>query len=414
MNLLGYIYIGTLIYMIIYCSKMKTLTLFSPLAYFVSFLFSDLFPLYLPQDKQIPQVMYFNTNVAMVINMCFLFGYRKLYKIKPVLHISNFEYEYYVSTWKKLICCFVALYILSGIITGTLQGFLSGANMEDMRRTSEVGIGFLRDIPLIGSMALILIILIYKGWDYKKYALTYCVLSGLTFMASTGGNRGVLLLWMSVFVTYMAFTYRGLKWYEYVLWTACINIGGAIMGAIRRGEYFLLYLSNMTVADIFCGYQNIVFNNSISLIYVAEHNGFFHGQEMLSNAAYFIPRFLWKDKPVSFGYTMKDLAGYKFDGGGIMPTGMEYSYVNWGDLWFIDYIIFLLILHIAYKKILISKSYLFQVLSILLVFNINYLAHVVKYVELLVLFYLFIHFVYSFKKQKILNEKNKNCLADRS
>lgn len=392
--------------MIFYCSKMKTITLFCPLAYFVTFIFSDLLPLYLPQEKDIPSVMYTNTNIAIIINLFFLFHYKHLYAIRPTQELNKYEYDYRSPLWIKIVFIFASLYVFSGIMTGTLQGFLSGADMEDERRTAEIGVGFLRDIPLIGSQIILLIIFVYKGWEIKIQVFFICLFFGIVCVATTGGNRAPLLSWMSVFVTYMAFTYRGFKWYEYILWNALFNIGGTFLGAIRRGEEVILYLSQMTWADVFCGYQNIIFNNSISLINVVHKSGFFYGEEMVSNAVYFIPRFLWAEKPVSFGYKMKDLAGYKFDGGGIMPTGMEYCYVNWGDFWIIDYVLYLIILHYLFKKILFAKSYFYQMCYVIFIFNINYMAHIVKQLELFILFFVLIKIIYSIYSIPIKSGRN--------
>ena len=394
MSILGYLYICIIsVYVIKYAHK-GTLFIFSPLLVYADLIFSDLLPLYLPQEKTIPPIMYVNTHIAMIVNLIFLFYYRKLYLKKINVSISYFQYYKREKIRYILLVLFILIYIISGIVSGTLTGLLRGEDMEDMRRTGEIGVGFLRDIPAVGCEFLLLLIFIKYKW--KKFILAGVVLLsvGLTFLVCSGGNRGILLSFATIFLCYMAICYRGLKFYEYLAWKLGFNIIGAILNAIRQAETFTYYLLNFTWADAVCGYQNIVFNNSITLINVTKKYGFFYGQETLTNFTYFIPRFIWPEKPVSFGYKMKELAGYSFPGGGIMPSTIEYSYINWGNLWVVDYILWLIFLNYLYAKLIKIKDYKIKLFIILLLISVSYWAHVAKELEVLLLLWIFLKFIY--------------------
>lgn len=406
MSILGYCYILIIVVCFVKYAHRGTLFIFSPLMVYASLIFSDLLPLYLPQDKTIPQIMYVNTHIAMVINLFFLFYYRRHYVKKISIRITNYQYYSRENIRYVLIFLFIILYIISGVISGTLTGFLRGEDMEDMRRTGEIGVGFLRDIPAVGCEYLLLLIFIKYGW--RKSILAGCVLFliGMTFLISSGGNRGILLTFATIFLCFMAICKRGLKFYEYLAWQIGFNVIGAILNALRQAEVITYYIANFSWADVVCGYQNIVFNNSITLIDVTKRYGFFYGQEILTNLTYFIPRFIWPDKPISFGYKMKELANYSFAGGGIMPSTIEYSYINWGVFWLVDYILWIIFLNYLYAKLITLKSYKYKLFIILLLISVSYWAHVAKEIEVLFLFWIFLKIIYMmFSPQTIVNKK---------
>lgn len=348
-------------------TRNKTFYIFSPLLFFCSFIVSDILPLCVPQPYEIHPVIYRNTINAIVINVFFIIFYWKTYKAPLTINIPTQLYLKTNKNRKHLIILCLSILFISGIVAGTLTGFLKGENMEDKRRTAEVGIGFIRTLPDAILMPIVFVYLVKELKNKWIKSAIICIAIGLFEMILSGGNRAPLLMWAIIFLCYYALTRRGLKWYEYFAYLSAINIGGVIVGAIRKGLSFGDDLQAMTLFDLLAGNQNIFFHNSILLVQYCENNNvYFHSEELYNAITYFIPRFLWEDKPVSFGYKLKELMGWDFEGGGIGATYLENTYINWGDLWWIHYILWIFLIHWIYKKILYTKSYFWKVLLIIL------------------------------------------------
>lgn len=74
-----------------------------------------------------------------------------------------------------------------------------------------------------------------------------------------------------------------------------------------------------------------------------------NGEEFISGIYKIIPRFIWNEKPLSFDYYYKDLIEYDFDGGGT-PIALIYRfYTNFGESFYIYYILWLLFVVLMYR-----------------------------------------------------------------
>ena len=51
-----------------------------------------------------------------------------------------------------------------GVMSGVLINLLRGNNIEDLRRTSEIGVGVIRDIPMLGIQIIMLVLFLQKTW----------------------------------------------------------------------------------------------------------------------------------------------------------------------------------------------------------------------------------------------------------
>lgn len=396
------IYLIFSVYFLIMMSRKNVLTIFSPALLFISFILTDIFPMLVPQPYDIPQTVYRNTMVAIPINIVFMLVFRNVYLTKPNINIYQGVCNARVNRKRiQLIWACLGVLLFSGLVSGTLIGFLRGQDMENQRRVAEVGIGFLRDLPTIILIPSVLVLLMYKyKTKYKKAALI-CLLIGVFSVAISGGNRGPLLLWANVYLAYFTLTNRGLRVYEYLLYLAAYNVGGVILGLIRKGLTFNHdgALSSMTWFDVFAGNQNVFYHNSILLVDFCEKNKiFFYGEELYNNAVYFIPRFLWPDKPVSFGYKLKDLLGWTFDGGGIGATYLENTYLNWGDMWWINYILWYLSITLLYKYFLKIKWYSSALLFVYLFLVTTREIELIKSAQLLLLSMVVYYIYYRHKK----------------
>ncbi len=396
-NYIVYAYIIFVAYYVYKISLNKTLYIFSPFLLYVTFIIGDLLPVYMPHERVISNVMYRNNVIAIIINILCIFYYSKVYKIKATLEIPKIQ----PSIAKRrvvLFCICICLLLLSGLISGTLMGFIHGEDMEDARRVEEIGIGFIRDIPdlMLRILGLIILLTFFK----KKFFLSgvICICLGSFEVAISGGNRAPLLAWVIIFLVYFGIAKRGLKWWEYIIYLIAFNVVALVLGYIRRGLVLDDVFSEFSLLDGFSGNQNIFYDNSIAIVDLTKGGHFFYGQDLYSTLVYFIPRFLWPDKPISFGYTLKELADYSFDGGGIGATLIENMYANWGDFWIITYLFWIYFIHKLYTTYLSSNSYYCKIILMILLITGNRETDVIKNGELLLLCLFIFRLFYQRKK----------------
>lgn len=178
------------------------------------------------------------------------------------------------------------------------------------------------------------------------------------------------------------------------------NIVGLILGLVRRGFGVDGAFDEFSIAQGFSGNQNIFYENSIALVDLTHGRNFFYGEELYSNLVYFIPRFLWPDKPVSFGYKLKELAGYNFDGGGVGATLIENMYINWGDFWVLNYFIWIWFVHKLYTSFLKSNSYYTKTILMILLITGGREINIIRYGEILIFCLVILKFYY--KKKKLI------------
>lgn len=244
-----------------------------------------------------------------------------------------------------IIICSLLLIILIGLFTGVTTGLITGKNIEDLRRTSEVGIGFIRDIPMLLVQVCTLIFLLSstknERWKFMFIGMEACIL-----FVSTGNKAPILNVALS-YIAYLTIKYRGLKIYEYMLYYFSIPIAAAFLNSVRQGSFWN-FIENFRN---YFAYGTFIFQvNTVKVVQVTEaENAFLNGEEFISGIYKIIPRFIWNEKPLSFDYYYKDLIEYDFDGGGT-PIALIYRfYTNFGESFYIYYILWLLFVVLMYR-----------------------------------------------------------------
>ena len=288
-----------------------------------------------------------------------------------------------------MICLSIILAV--GIYTGVTTGLLLGSNIEDLRRTSEIGIGFIRDIPiLIVYLSLLMTLFISNESELKKLKLSLFI-AFLLFISV--GHKIVIMNIAVIHICYLCIKYRGLKLYEYIAYLYLIPIGSVILNSIRQGRYVfnLIDFGDPFISNIF--FFKV---NTVRIIEEIENqNLFLKGMEFLSGAWQIIPRFLWANKPLSYDYFYKDLIGYDFEGGGTPINGVFMFYTNFENFFWLFYIIWLIILLQLYKELYKPNISIFKAIFLLLCFlNYTNFPKMLFYSELMLII-IFIHrFIY--------------------
>lgn len=340
------LYSFLVVYYIIKSSKRGKFYLFSPLIIHLHFVFSNIYPL-IVYEKSLPDNIVNVTIISCIINLFLLIRYRSLWNAKVVLEFPEIiKGNKYANTRKVVSILFLFLIFISGFVTGVTPAILRGINVEDMRRSAEVGIGFIREIPSVGLPILILeYFLIKQKISIKKSMLIVLAISLIYFLA-TGHRRGVAV-YLTVFLVWFNFKYRNFKWYEYfAIFYLFQPIIATIMTAIRSGADINSF--SFTLFE----HERMIFDTNTILLarWIENTNLYLFGYSYFYGLVYFIPRFLWPGKPVSIDYYYKEVVGLDFEGGGIYTTSDFELYLNFGYYYALPYLLFMLIPHIVYKK----------------------------------------------------------------
>lgn len=390
MELLLYLYIIIIVYLLFKYSKSKTLYIFSPyILIYLNFVFNDIVP-FLLFYPDMPENLQYTTLTAAVINILFLYAFQKQLLMQTTLDISSFSIKLNRKR-KIIICSFALLLFCAGIMSGVLTNLLQGNDIEDLRRTSEVGFGVIRDIPMLGIQIVVLVLFLQKSWGSYRTIAFYSFCLG-AFLFLTTGNKVGVLVGVTLFLLFFHFKKRGFKWYEYIVYYLTIPLAAGILQGIRGGDLSLI----TSQIVVFFSYPIVLYQaNTIPIMNSVGTENFFWGEEYYVGLVKIIPRFLWSDKPLSFDYKLKELVGYEFDGGGIYTTLSNDLYINFGYSYFMFYILWLLFIHYIYGIIIDNKRGYYTRIIALFIILMGGIASTIGSCEILLLFLLLMMLYYS-------------------
>lgn len=191
MNWLFIIYVAGVLYFIFKASSKNTLYVFSPLVtVYLVFAVANIYPLIVYEDN-LPKNIVNVTYITCIINLCFLLYYRKQY-FQKVEMIPDKELLKYGRSRNIVICVFVGIILFTGFLSGVTPALLAGQNVEGLRRTSEIGLGFLSAIPSFGIPYLMMEYLFLNNKISFWKAGLLSLLLGLILFLSTAARAGIL------------------------------------------------------------------------------------------------------------------------------------------------------------------------------------------------------------------------------
>lgn len=351
MNWIFIIYIIVLLYYIWKASLNKTLYVFSPLVtLYLTFAISNIFPI-IVYDDILPTNIVYITYTTCIANLIFLLYNRKQF-LKKVEITPDYSLRKYAKNRTRIIIVFCFIILLTGFSSGITPALLTGKNVEDLRMTSDIGLGFLRAIPSFGIPYLTLEYLILKNKISIWKAGIISLILGIILFLSTAA-RGGILVYVMIFFVWINLKYRGFKWYEYfAIFYLVKPIVATILSFIRSGN-----LIESSWLQLFAHEQMIFTANTIRLAQYMELNKeYLWGESYYYSLVRVIPRFLWPDKPVAIDYKYKEMVGLDFEGGGIYTTPDFDMFLNFGYYYIIEYILWLLLIHWMYKKLILQKT----------------------------------------------------------
>lgn len=392
-----YGYIAFFVSMLVLISRKGRLYVFSPIVIvYLSFLTSDVLPFLMASKNDIPKNLYYVVLTSCIINILFMFIYRKDFFRKVTINNIVCSQKV-IKNRHALILVFAFLLLVAGITTGMISMMWNGVDVEDYRVTSDIGMGFIRVIPVLGIPILLLSDYFTNNTYTKKKLFLITILCAFLLFITTA-SRASILAYIGVFLIWFCIKKRTLKWWEYI---AIYYIAQPVVGTFLQLLRGAKLGQGIALFDNVLGYQNLIFYaNTIPLMSAINDQHLLYGDSYYYSLVRIIPRFLWADKPIAIDYTYKKLIGYDFDGGGIFTTNVNELYMNFGHNYVIFYALFLFIVHSLYRNLLKSSVSAYNKI-IICIFMMLYMnpRSLIESVESLLLF-LFVCYCFN-KKWKI-------------
>lgn len=328
-------------------SKHNTLYVFNPIVtLYLVFATFNIYPL-VTYENPLPSNIINVTYITCIINTIFMFVFRKQF-LQEVRITPDYDLSRCAHTRKKVMYVFLGIVISTGFYTGVTQVLLAGGNVEDLRMTSDVGMGFIRAVPTFGIpyLAMEYFILNRKLSFWKAGAFGLSL--GLVFFLATAARGGILTYVMCFFV-WINLRYRGFRWYEYfAVFYLLKPVIATILKAIRSAN--VLELAELRLFE----HEQMIFgSNTVRLAeYMDKYQEYLWGASYAYPVFRLIPRFIWPDKPMAIDYTYKEMVGLEFEGGGIYTSADFDMFLNFGYYYIIEYVLWLLLVHWMYQKLI--------------------------------------------------------------
>lgn len=350
---LFYAFIALCVFLLFYLSKYKTLYVFSPIVLITfNLCVGDVIPLiyfYFEGSLLIPSNILYVTRLSVLINILFVLLTFKVYRAKVFIPLVPVTKK--ISSHRNTILFVsIGLMLFAGVISGVTKGVLTGGDVEDLRMTSDVGLGFIKKIPSLAIPIVLLYSMFYAKVKSWKPILIKTLLIGIFLFLATAA-RSSLQDMFYIFLIWFSIRYRSLKWYEYiVIFYFMRPLIAAFLSALRSQG---VLESGISLIAYSFSQQFMVFAaNSVKLMECISPQDLFHGESYYYQIVNIIPRFLWSEKPLAIDYKYKELVGYSFDGGGIYTTIPNDFYLNFGNIFFIGYILWMAMLYKMYTYLL--------------------------------------------------------------
>ncbi len=383
------IYVVCLFYIILQASKHKTLYVFNPIvSLYLLFATFNIYPLVTYEDV-LPGNIINVTHITCFINMAFMLVFRKQFlqcvQIQPDKQLVK-----YAGNRRAVACFFLGVIISAGLYTGVTQMLLAGADVEDFRMTSDIGMGFVKAIPEFGVPYLVTeyFIMNRKLSFWKAAAIGFSI--GCVLFLATAARGGMLTYAMCFFV-WVNLRYRGFKWYEYFFIFYLLKpVVATLLKAIRSSD--VAELAGIQLFD----HQKMIFgSNTVRLAqYLEQTHKYLWGESYAYPIFRIIPRFLWPDKPVSIDYKYKEMVGMDFSGGGIYTTADFDMFLNFGYFYVIEYVLWLLLVHWMYQKLIEAKIKFADKMLILMLLSSSFLVGaLIQAIQVYFLFLLIFYFI---------------------
>lgn len=220
-----------------------------------------------------------------------------------------------------------------GFQSGITKGLITGSDVEDLRRTAEIGKGYIKDSGLFLSSisGLWLIGNFITSSEKSLFSIKgyLIILSVSVVIFFTLGHKAATLLPILILVG-LYNKYRYVSVFKIIAIGCCIFLLIGLINIFRAGD------GRRNLASDLINKTFVVFNiyeaNYVPIVKRTYKGNidYQYGKEYLQGATSFIPRFLYPEKPISFDYFLKKKLNRTFSGGGLPPTSIGSLFLNFG------------------------------------------------------------------------------------
>lgn len=390
------VYVILLAFLIWKASKKGSLSVLNPLVtlYFI-FAPSCIYPL-VTYEYSLPSNIVNVTHITCAVNIAFLLLYRKQF-LQPISVKPDYSLMKYAGNRKIILWFFLGVIICSGLYTGVTQMLLTGADVEDYRMTSDVGMGFVKAIPSLGIPYLVMeYFILNRRMSFIKAGIIGLSIGFILFLATAA--RGGMLTYAMCFFIWVNLRYRGFRWYEYFgIFYLLKPVIATVLKAIRSAS--ILDLVELQLFDN----EKVIFGaNTVRLAeYMNRTHDYLWGESYFYSIVRLIPRFLWPNKPVAIDYKYKEMVGLEFDGGGIYTFNDFDLFLNFGYYYVIVYVLWLFLVHWMYQKLINTNTKFANKMLLLLLLSSGFgIGGLIENIQIYFLFLLI--FVLVNKKWRII------------
>ena len=345
------VYVILLAFLILKASKKGSLSVLNPLVtlYFV-FAPGCIYPL-VTYEYSLPSNIVNVTHITCAVNIAFLLLYRKQF-LQPISVKPDYSLMKYAGNRKVILWFFLGVIICSGLYTGVTQMLLTGADVEDYRMTSDIGMGFVKAIPSLGIPYLVMeYFILNRRMSFIKAGIIGLSIGFILFLATAA--RGGMLTYAMCFFIWVNLRYRGFRWYEYLgIFYLLKPVIATVLKAIRSAS--IIDLVDLQLFE----HEKVIFDeNTVRLAeYMNRTHDYLWGESYFYSIVRLIPRFLWPNKPVAIDYKYKEMVGLDFDGGGIYTSNDFDLFLNFGYYYVIVYVLWLFLVHWMYQKLINANT----------------------------------------------------------
>ncbi len=289
--------------------------------------------------------------------VCYLVGVG-LYQLTKHRKYNKADAKYiYVTQHRVMMKSFLIigmlLLTLYGIWSGVTSGLLIGKDVENLRRTAEIGKGIIKEPGVFFITFSTLWLLGLSFVKRQKIPVSHLLLllfvMGVIFLTTAHKAPS---FWIIIFAVALYNKYNQISPLKILILGICLFFLIGLADAIRGGETINFF--NFVIRRGFMRYTGIYKTNYLSVIRMVDQRylNLQYGKEYIQNAMIIIPRFLYPEKPLCFDYFLKKKLNLTFAGGGAPATPLGSLYLNFSFIGVVLGMIF-----IGYIYALLYKRY---------------------------------------------------------
>lgn len=293
---------------------------------------------------------------------------------------------------KSFLIIGVLLLTLYGIWSGVTLGLLTGKDVENLRRTAEIGKGIIKEpgtfFITFSALWLLGVSFVKREKISVSHLLLLSFVMGVIFLATA---HKAPTFWIIIFAVALYNKYNRISPLKILILGISLFFLIGLADVIRgRGT---INFFDFVIKKGFMRYTGIYKTNYLPIVGMVDEGclNLQYGKEYIQSAMIIIPRFLYAEKPLSFDYFLKEKLNLTFAGGGAPATPLGSLYLNFSFIGVVLGMIFIGYIYALLYKCYRAESKLSTTLIFL--FVLTYMINPSLLLARLLLMILFVTFI---------------------